>query len=329
MSPSALPIGAAKPRGCDITNALADEMEEILRFAIAVRCGFLLLTLVFLGCGGSDRQGAPQGKAESSSERQYALQGKVVSKVPETHTLVVDHGDIPGFMAAMTMPYSVSSGVDLSGVEPGDRIRAEIVVHADGRYELDRIQIIDSSQRGQVATETKKLYPGEPIPDVELLNQDGKIVHLADFRGKTLLLTFIYTRCPMPNFCPRLSSLFASVEREVAKNPEQYRNTQLLSISIDPKYDTPPVLRKYGLAYLSDDPKGFAYWSFAVPSPDNLKKLADAFSLIYEEQDNQIAHSMSTDLIDPNGHLVRQWAVSDWTKADALAAIQQVENARN
>lgn len=305
-------------------------MEEILRLPISVRFGFLLLSLVLLGCGSSDRQDAPQGKTASSSDRLYTLQGKVVSKVPETHTLVVDHGDIPGFMAAMTMPYSVASGVDLSGVEPGDKIQAQVVVHADGRYELDKIKVTDSSQRGQaVATQTKKLYPGEPIPDVELLNQDGKTIHLADFRGKTLLLTFIYTRCPMPTFCPRLSSLFASVERELAKNPEQYPKTQLLTISIDPKNDTPPVLRKYGLAYLSDDPKGFAYWSFAVPTAENLKKLADAFSLIYEEQDNQIAHSMSTDLIDPNGRLVRQWNVSDWTKADALAAIQQVENAKN
>src|SRR6266404_9269713 len=92
------------------------------------------------------------------------------------------------------------------------------------------------------------------------------------------------TRCPMPNFCPRLSSLFASVNRERAKSPKEYERTQLLSVSIDPKYDTPPVLRKYGLAYLHDDPKGFAHWQFTAPSSENLRKLADAFSLIYERK---------------------------------------------
>ncbi len=102
-----------------------------------------------------------------------------------------------------------------------------------------------------------------------------------------------------------------------------------MSVSIDPKYDTPPVLRKYGLAYLGDDPKGFSHWSFTVPTPENLKKLAQAFALVYEEEDNQIAHSMSTVLIDANGRLVKEWTVSDWTSAEAVAAIRQVENAKN
>jgi protein SCO1/2 len=133
----------------------------------------------------------------------------------------------------------------------------------------------------------------------------------------------------MPNFCPRLTSLFASVERELAKDPKAYEHTQLVSVSIDPKYDTPPVLRKYGLAYLRDDPKGFAHWSFTVPTPENLKKLAEAFALLYEEEDNQIAHTMSTALIDPDGRLVKEWAISDWTAAEAVTAMRQVENAKN
>jgi protein SCO1 len=264
-----------------------------------------------------------------TTERHYALKGRVVSKVPATHTLVVDHENIPGFMAAMTMPYEVSERVDLSGVEPGDRIEARIVVKPDQRYWLDKVTVIDSTHRENFAKETKPLYPGEEIPDVELLNQNGKTVRLSDFRGKTVLLTFIYTRCPMPTFCPRLSSLFASVDKELAQDAKDYDRTQLVSVSIDPKFDTPPVLRKYGLAYLGGDPKGFAHWSFTVPTRENLKKLAEAFALVYEEEDNQIAHSMSTVLIDPAGRLVKEWTVSDWTAAEAVAAIRQVENAKN
>lgn len=286
-----------------------------LRISLASRSVFVCLCLVLCGCG--------------KSERHYAFEGRVVSKVSETHRLVVDHGNIPGFMAAMTMPYPVASGVDLSGIEAGDLIKARVVVHADDRYELDKVKVTDSSHREKVAKQTKQLYPGEVIPDVELLNQDGKTIRLSDFRGKTVLLTFIYTRCPMPTFCPRLSSRFAAVERDVAKDPKEYERTQLVSVSIDPKFDTPVVLRKYGLAYLGDDPKGFAHWSFAVPTPENLKKLAEAFALIYEEEDNQIAHSMSTVLIDANGRLIKEWMVSDWTAAEAVAAIRQVENAKN
>jgi protein SCO1 len=130
----------------------------------------------------------------------------------------------------------------------------------------------------------------------------------------------------MPNFCPRLSSLFASVNRELAKSPKEDERTQLLSVSIDPKYDTPSVLRKYGLAYLNEDPKGFAHWQFTAPSPENLRKLADAFSPIYEE-DNQISHTMSTVLIGPDGKLAKTGIMSDWTVAEAMTAIQRVENA--
>jgi protein SCO1 len=278
---------------------------------------FLVVGLCFALCG----CGKP--------ERRFILEGRVVSKVPETHTLVVDHENIPGFMAAMTMPYAVAAGVNFSGVEVGDRINARVVVHGDGQYELDKVTVTDSSHRDKAVKETRQLYPGEAIPDMELLNQDGKAIRLLDFRGKTILLTFIYTRCPMPTFCPRLSSLFASVEKELAKDPKEYARTQLISVSIDPKFDTPSVLRKYGLAYLNGDEKGFGHWSFTVPTPENVKKLAQAFALIYEEEDNQIAHSMSTVLIDPNGRLIREWNVSDWSTAEAVAAMRQVENAKN
>jgi protein SCO1/2 len=263
------------------------------------------------------------------SDRHYNFEGRVVSKVPETRTLIVDHENIPGFMAAMTMPYHVATGVDLSGIEPGDRIKARVVVHEGGGYELDKVTVTDSNHRQKEVKETRQLFPGEEIPDVELVNQDGKIIRLSDFRGKTVLLTFIYTRCPMPTFCPRLSSLFAAVEKELAKDPREYASTQLVSVSIDPKFDTPSVLRKYGLTYLSGDEKGFEHWSFTVPTPDNLKKLAAAFALIYEEEDNQIAHSMSTVLIGPDGQLIKEWNVSDWTSAEAVAAMRQVGNAKN
>jgi protein SCO1 len=158
------------------------------------------------------------------------------------------------------------------------------------------------------------------------VNQDGKTVRLSDFRGKVLLLTFIYTRCPMPTFCPRISGLFASVNRELAKNPKEYERVQLLSISIDPKYDTSPVLYKYGLAYLNEDPKGLAHWQFTAPSAENLKMLAEAFALIYEEEDNQISHTMSTVLAGPDGKLAKEWIMSDWTAGEAVSAIRQVED---
>ena len=283
-----------------------------MRLCLSVPVFSVSLCVSLFGCGPSDKH--------------YTLTGRVISKISATHTLVVDHENIPGFMAAMTMPYPVAEDADLSGIEPGDRIRARVVVKPDERYWLDKISVTDSSHREQTPKESKQLFPGESIPDVELVNQDGKTVRLSDFRGKVLLLTFIYTRCPMPTFCPRISSLFASVNRELAKNPKEYERAQLLSISIDPKYDTPPVLHKYGLAYLNEDPRGFAHWQFTAPSAENLKMLAEAFALIYEEEDNQISHTMSTVLVGPDGKLAKEWIMSDWTAGEAVSAIRQVED---
>ena len=100
-------------------------------------------------------------------------------------------------------------------------------------------------------------------------------------------------------------------------------------MSIGPTFDTPPVLRNFGLAYLGGDEKKFEHWSFTVPTPENLKKLAQAFALVYEEEENQIAHSMSTVLIRPDVRLIREWNVSDWSAAEAVGAIRKVENAKN
>jgi len=263
-----------------------------------------------------------------NSARHYQLTGQVISKDAAAHTLVVDHDDIPGFMAAMTMPYPVAEGTDLSAVEPGDKISARVVVQANAKYWLDQIKVVDSTRRGIIVSQGGRLSPGTAVPDVDLINQDGKTIHLSDFRGKTVLLTFVYTRCPLPTFCPLISSLFASINRELAKNPQEYARTQLLSISLDPKNDTPPVLRKYGLAYLNDDASAFTHWQFAAPSPEGLRKLASAFDLVYIEEGNQISHSMCTVLIGPDGKVAKEWMTNEWKAPEAVAAIRQVANAK-
>jgi protein SCO1/2 len=120
-----------------------------------------------------------------------------------------------------------------------------------------------------------------------------------------------------------VSGQFAAIEKQLAQSPAEFARTQLLSISIDPAFDTPAVLRKYGLAYMSGDASGFAHWEFAVPSADDLKQLASAFDLVYYQQDNQIVHSMATILLAPDGTVARTWTDNDWTTPDMLSAISQ------
>jgi len=256
--------------------------------------------------------------------KRYHLRGQVMDKNVATNEITVDHEDIPGFMAAMTMPYKVKDPAVVQEVEPGDKIAADVVTTTDGTdYWLEDVRITDESGRKSTPPPSppQRLAVGERVPSLPLVNQDGKTIHLDDFKGRAVLLTFVYTRCPMPNFCPRLSSQFARIHDDLAKTPDLIAKTHLLTVSFDPKYDTAPVLRRYGLAYLDNDASGFAQWDFASAVPSDLRKLANAFGLIYFEQGNQIAHSMDIVLISPQGNIVKYWA-TDWTTAELEDALR-------
>jgi len=257
--------------------------------------------------------------------KRYDLRGQVLEKNVPSSEITVNHEDIPGFMAAMTMPYKVKDEVGLQALQPGDMITARVVTSSDGKdYWLEDIRITDQSARARFkgTVTAHRLEPGAHAPDLPLINQEGATIHLADFKGKAVLVTFIYTRCPMPTFCPRLSSQFAKIHDALKKTPDDYRRTHLLSISFDPKYDSAPVLRKYGLAYLDNDPTGFAHWEFASTTPADLHKLAEAFGLDYLEEGNQISHTMVVALIAPDGTIVRYWA-NEWTTAELETALRQ------
>jgi protein SCO1 len=257
--------------------------------------------------------------------KRYTLRGQVLETNPAANQITVKHEDIPGFMPAMTMPYKVKDPSGMQDLQAGDAITAEVVTENNGKdYWLEDIRITDESGRksAKPATATHRLEIGERVPDLPLINQDGKTFHLSEFKGKALLVTFVYTRCPVPTFCPRLSSQFAKIQGDLAKTPDDYNKTHLLTISFDPKYDTAPVLRKYGLAYLDDDPSGFSHWDFASTSVNDLRKLADAFGLQYLEEDNQISHTMTIALIAKDGTVARYWS-TEWTTAELENALRQ------
>jgi len=261
-----------------------------------------------------------------SKTKHYDLKGEVLDKNPATNEITVKHEDIPGFMPAMTMSYSVKDPNGFRQVEPGDDITADVITANSGnQYWLENVRITDESGRKTIKPGTvHRLDIGDHVPALSLLNQDGKSFRLGDFKGKAVLITFVYTRCPVPTFCPRLSSQFAKIQDDLAKTPIDFAKTHLVTISFDPKYDTPPVLRKYGLAYLDNDPAGFSHWDFASTNPGDLRKIADAFGLEYFEEDNQISHSMVIVLISPEGTVAKYWS-TEWTTAELEDALRQQE----
>lgn len=256
--------------------------------------------------------------AEQSAKR-YALKGKVVSIDKNAGTANIDNEAIPGFMDAMVMPYTIKPASMLSQLQPGDSITADVVVVPD-KYWLENVKVTGHS--AAPAKPSSSLHipsPGDDVPDFKLVNQSGKSVSLHQYRGHTLLLTLIYTRCPFPDFCPRVSHEFAEIDKQVRADPTRYGKTHLLSISFDPAHDTPRVLRDYGFSLAgSKDPSLFAHWEFAAVPKKELPEFADYFALTYKEEGGLITHSLSTALITADGKIFKWYHGADWTASDLL-----------
>jgi protein SCO1/2 len=252
--------------------------------------------------------------------KRYELQGRVVAVDAAARTLTIAHQDVPGLMKGMTMPFTVSRSNEwvFRAIAPGDQIRATLVL--SDHAELQDISFTKTADgAGDTASPMHIPEPGEEVPDFTLVNQDGRTIHLQQFRGKPLLLTFIYTRCPFPDYCLRMNGNFSAIMQQLQKTPQIFDNTQLLSISIDPKADTPTVLRTYGKRYVgSADPK-FQHWQFATGSAEEVRKTADFFGLVYNQKDGQIVHSLSTVLIGKDGKVLRVYSGNTWKPEDVAA----------
>lgn len=263
--------------------------------------------------------------------KRYSMHGAVVSTEPSTAEITVDHEDIPGFMSAMTMPYKLKDPTAIQDIQAGDKISADVVVAPDGaEYWLENVRVLDQSGRSPAtpASPGNALKIGQAPPNVPLVNQDGQTRHISDFKGKAVLVTFIYTRCPMPEYCPRLSTTFATIHENLAKTAGALAKTHLLTISFDPEFDRPAVLRKYGLQYLSSEPSGFAHWDFASAKPSDLKKLAQAFGLQYFPEKDQIIHSTNVALLAPDGTLAQRWSQEFTTAELSQALLKQATSAQ-
>jgi protein SCO1 len=267
-----------------------------------------------------------------SSDKVYKLRGKVVSTNPTTGEVTLDHEAIPGFMDAMTMPYKLKDASILGELHPGDVITADLFVsqEADANVFLDHIVVVGQGKPDyKPAVAYHVPAPGDNVPDFALRNQDGRVIHLNQYRGKELLVTFIYTRCPLPNFCPLITRNFATIEKELAGDRELYGKTHLLSVSFDPEHDTPERLRAYGAEYIGSDAKNaFAHWDFAVAQQPVLKQLAIYFDVgLTPGKDGTINHTLSTTLIGRDGKVVRFYPGNEWTPEQVLTDVKQTTKA--
>lgn len=260
-----------------------------------------------------------------SHERRYELEGRVISVDKYKSQATIAHKEIKGYMPAMAMPFTIKDDWAVGILAPGDQVKAALVVDDSSSW-LEELTITQEGN-GQANTTAGEGFHepqiGQVVPDFTLLNQDSKKINLREYRGKALVLTFIYTRCPLPDYCPLMSANFAAIDKELRSDAELYAKTHLLSVSFDPEYDTPRVLRSYGAAYTerySDET--FDHWEFATGTPDEIKQITGFFGLRYWKDPTQIVHGLRTAVIGRDGKLRKFYHGNEWKPADIISDLK-------
>jgi protein SCO1/2 len=262
----------------------------------------------------------------SPDAKRYELKGKVMAVNKAKQEITVAHDEVKDFMPAMTMDFKLKDDWAFADLNAGDMISATLVVDKD-TYWLEGITIskAQSTINTTVANDqTKTPEQGEAVPDFQLVNQDNKKISLETFKGKYLVLTFIYTRCPLPDQCPLMSNNFAVIHNQMLMDKPLAEKVHLLTITFDTKYDTPKVMRSYGASRSGRfDKEDFKLWDFATGTENDIKQIAKFFGLLYDPQNDTFVHSLRTAIITPDRKVHKVIRGNQW-KPDEV--IQELKN---
>ena len=274
----------------------------------------LLPALALFGC----ERPSPHAIPDAARVSTYEARGVMRKIDAQRGKAVIAHDAITGYMEAMTMEFDVADAESLTALMPGDAITFRLTVN-ETRSWIDQLR---KTGRGEIAavptTDMGSLPPGAPLPDCALVDQRGGAFRLSDFKGRALAFTFIFTRCPLPDFCPLMNRNLAEVQRELSADGAD-ANWHLLSISFDPEYDTPARLAEYARPYETDD----AHWTFATGALEDIGKLGGAFGLMVARNGGQIDHTLRTVVVDAAGRVQKIFAGNDWKAAELIGEMRK------
>jgi len=268
-----------------------------------------------------------------SNQRTYPVHGQVVSVTPDRHEATVKHGEITGLMPAMTMPYKIKEKAELDAVRPGDMIDATLTIVENDAF-LTGVRKVGEAPLEQappepttVVTEAgpELLRPGEVVPDSPFVDQDGKKRAFDSFRGSTVVLTFIYTRCPLPTFCPMMDRHFVTIQERMHDDP-LLKKVHLVTITFDPAYDTPAVLKKHARELNAD----LGRWTFLTGDPKAIETFGRRFGVLVTRASNDprdITHNLRTAIVGPDGKLMKIYTGNEWTPDEIIADLKPTANA--
>ena len=265
---------------------------------------------------------AGHAQGNTSGSQTYEVTGTLKDFNAATHEATIAHEAIPGFMSAMTMNFDVSDVTEFQPLRNGDRLAFRLCVEGDRAW-IDHVR----QTGGRVALEVtppsqqrtvRELNVGELVPDMEWTTQRGEKVQMHDLRGRALAITFIYSRCPLPTYCPLMNRNF-STARTLLKQLGTQENWHLISLSLDAAHDTPAMLAEYAKIHQADE----KHWCFATATEPDLRRLGDAVGLEYQRNGAQINHNLRTVVIDVNGRITHIFRGNSWKPQELAAELRR------
>lgn len=257
--------------------------------------------------------------AAAGPDRIFTVRGTIRAPYADG-AISIQHEPIPGFMPAMTMPFYTELA-EVRDLVPGDVVVFEFRVGERSRAtkfrKVGRADSDTTATRKKNATPTvRRLREGDAVPAFTLLDQAGKTMTADDLRGRPTILTFIFTRCPVPEFCPLIGKKFQALQAQLARTNSEAR---LVSLTIDPEHDRPDVLRKYGESLGAD----FERWRFATGTPAQIEQLARLFAVRTERNGASLDHTLATALIGLDGKVIEIWRGNGWKPEEIVAKLNQ------
>ncbi len=256
-----------------------------------------------------------------ATEQVYTVQGVIRGPYdPAEKSISIQHEEIPGFMPAMIMPFFVEA-TDVAALRPGDRVVFEFRVGEQSRATAFRKVGVETSapEEALQSRATRRLKEGERVPPVRLVDQAGASFSNDAFADRLTIVSFMFTRCPVPEFCPLLATKYQSLQRELASSPESTPPVQLLSVTLDPTHDQPEILRAYGQSLGAD----FSRWRFLTGERAEIENLTRLFAVRAETNGATIDHTLATALLGPGGELLEVWRGNAWKPEEVLTRVRR------
>jgi protein SCO1 len=257
----------------------------------------------------------------SDEGRRFELHGQILAVRPERNEVVIKHEDVKGLMPGMTMPFTVKDPALLQGKQPGDLVTATLIV---GEVQAHLSTLTTTGHAAPAAPAPPPppdiRQPGDMLTDAPLVDQDGASKTLSSYRGHRVAITFIYTRCPLPDFCPLMDKHFATIQKTIASTPS-LADVRLVTATLDPAFDTPKIMRAHANRVGAD----LSRWTFLTGDPKTVSQFETQFGVYVEEDSSgssNIIHNLRTAVIDPQGRLVKIHTGNDWTPSDLIADLE-------